>query len=59
MHLYMYSLHQKPYINYTETIHDYSCSDIRRPIMPQTHLSTVNLCCHKDKAKKNNKNLER
>lgn len=34
----MYSLHLKPYINYTETIHIHSCNDKTCSIIPQSHI---------------------
>ncbi len=54
----MYSLPQKPYINYTETIHNHSCGDKTCSTTRKSHIFIVNLCWCNDKPKKNNKNLE-
>lgn len=54
----MYSLPQKPYINYTETIHNHSCSDKICSTTHKSYIFIVNLCWCNDKPKKNNKNLE-
>lgn len=54
----MYSLPQKTYINYTETIHNHSCSDKLCSTTPKRRVFIVNLCWYNDKPKKNNKNLE-
>lgn len=54
----MYSLPQKPYINYTETIHNHYCSDKTCSMTHKSYIFIVNLCWCNDKPKKNNKNLE-
>lgn len=48
----MYSLPQKPYINYTETIHNHSCSDKTCSTTHKSHIFIVNLCWFNDKPKK-------
>ena len=48
----MYSLPQKPYINYTETIHNHSCSDKICSTTHKSYIFIVNLCWCNDKPKK-------